>query len=137
MPLVTREQKNEYAREWYRCNKERLLLQLREKRKSEAGNRMREVNRRRNEQLRFKVLQHYSSNTPACKHCGISDLDVLNLDHIHGGGKKHQRELGGGQRLHRWIIKHNFPEIFQVLCCNCNYKKYRESLRQQFVHRTI
>jgi len=35
-----------------------------------------------------------------------------------------ETKCGTGATLYRWIIKNNFPpNIFQVLCFNCNSKK--------------
>lgn len=65
------------------------------------------------------VLAHYGR---ACAHCGISDSDVLTLDHIEGGGNKHRKDLnvGAGWRFYSWLQSHEFPSGFQTLCYNCN-----------------
>jgi len=67
------------------------------------------------------VLEHYSKGTLVCAHCGIDDVDVLTLDHVNGGGTQHR--LKEGNKTYRWIINNNFPDGFQVLCFNCNWKK--------------
>lgn len=67
-------------------------------------------------QARAKVLQHYGAR---CACCGISKLDYLTVDHKNGGGRAHKKNLGAGS-IYQWLINHNFPESFQILCANCN-----------------
>jgi len=46
--------------------------------------------------LRFKIecFTHYSNGpNPFCACCGESDIGVLCLDHINGGGNRHRREI--------------------------------------------
>ena len=87
---------------------------------------------------RLKILKHYSklhsnSNIPCCNCCGENfHVDFLALDHIAG---KRQMDLEPelkklkyssklkGMNLHRWIIRNNFPDGFQILCTNCNFAK--------------
>ena len=87
---------------------------------------------------RLNILQHYSkrhsnSNIPCCRCCGENyHIDFLEIDHIAG---KKQMDLEPelkklnyssklrNQNLHRWIIKNNFPDGFQILCTNCNFAK--------------
>ncbi len=53
-------------------------------------------------------------------------MDVLCLDHIRGGGNKELTALGiKGNIFYRWLVKHNYPEGYQVLCANCNMRKAR------------
>lgn len=51
-----------------------------------------------------------------CVNCGISDLDVLNFDHINNDGSKDR-----GKSILELVKKS--PERFQPLCANCNLKK--------------
>ena len=55
-----------------------------------------------------------------CERCGNNDSRVLQLDHINGGGTAHNRKvkpLGVAKAALRT------PELFQVLCANCNWIK--------------
>jgi hypothetical protein len=74
---------------------------------------------------KHEVLEHYSSGTPCCSCCGCKDERVLVLDHLFDGAK-HRKELGfqGGYRMYLWCRRNGFPEIFQVLCHNCNFAKW-------------
>ena len=88
--------------------------------------------------IRLKVLQYYSkqlskSDIPCCRCCGENfHIDFLAVDHI--AGKKEMdsehelvklgySSLLGGKELVNWIIKNNFPDVFQILCHNCNVAK--------------
>ena len=82
--------------------------------------------------LKYDVLSHYCKQSLRCARCGITDIDVLCIDHINGGGSKHRRSIGGlGGTLYHWLKKNNYPEGYQVLCFNCNFKKKLEDNREQ------
>lgn len=68
--------------------------------------------------LRLEVLEHYGR---ICACCGETTLEFLSLDHKNGGGTKHRQELGlRGSGIWGWVKKENFPDMFQVMCHNCN-----------------
>jgi len=68
--------------------------------------------------LRREVLDHYGG---ICACCGEATLEFLSLDHKNGGGTKHRQELGlRGSGIWAWVKRENFPDMFQVLCHNCN-----------------
>ena len=73
--------------------------------------------------LRRQVINHYSNGENKCKHCGLTDLPNLTIDHINGGGTEHRKKVGSGTKFYRWLIKNSFPEGYQVLCFGCNLKK--------------
>jgi hypothetical protein len=74
-------------------------------------------------EVKHSLLKYYGGNTPKCVCCKQAQLEFLSLDHINGGGKKHQRDVGRGSTFYRWIIDNNYPSIFQVMCHNCNHAK--------------
>jgi hypothetical protein len=74
-----------------------------------------ERSRRYNNKCRDRVFNNYGRR---CTCCGESDLRLLTIDHINGGGTKQTKEIGGNFYL--WLIKNGFPPYFQVLCHNCN-----------------
>jgi hypothetical protein len=136
-----------YRRKWYRDNREKARVGQKkwyEKQKENPEfleNKRREgrqyYQKTRNKQLlreRIKrdlikrsVLQHYSPELK-CVMCGNSDIRVLSIDHIHGGGSNHYRNLRSqGTTLYRWLIKNDYPEGYQVLCMNCNFIKAHEN----------
>lgn len=104
--------------------------------KSKGKDYRRRISIRTNRNLKLQVLSHYSKGKPTCVMCGIDDLDVLCLDHINGGGEAHRRTIphdGNGLHLYWWIKNNNFPNGFQVLCLNCNWKKHLVSVRGDLV----
>ena len=61
-----------------------------------------------------------------CSGCGELDPVVLTIDHVFNDGKNHVDSKGRritGNQLYSEIIKNNFPDRFQILCCNCNQRK--------------
>jgi hypothetical protein len=73
------------------------------------------------QKLKKEVIDHYGGKCK-CTPCSVEELDFLTIDHINNDGAKHRKEIGSN--LYRWLKKNNYPEGFQVLCCNCNYSKY-------------
>lgn len=68
------------------------------------------------------ILDHYG---PKCVCCGEETREFLTIDHINNDGAKMRQIHGTGLRLHRWIIKKQFPDTFQILCYNCNCGRAR------------
>lgn len=79
----------------------------------------------RNHKIKKEVLSHYSGGYPQCAHCNIDDIAVLCLDHIDGGGTKDRLDTRHwGAKLYYYLRKNNYPIGYQVLCANCNLKKF-------------
>ena len=54
-----------------------------------------------------------------CSCCGEMEYEFLTLDHIHGGGSKHRKEIGG--QFWKSILNEGCPkDKYRVLCFNCN-----------------
>ena len=114
----------EYSREWN--IKRRIRLKISPKfngTKEEQKQRNREARNRYNKKLRLLIFNYYSNNKLECACCGEKEYGFLSLDHINGGGNTHRKEIGFGTQLYCWIIKNNYPPIFQILCYNCNLSK--------------
>lgn len=77
------------------------------------------------QELKRKVIAHYSRNKIQCAICGNNDIVVLCIDHIDGNGQAHRRAIGrtSGAGFYQWLIQNNYPDGFQVLCYNCNMRK--------------
>lgn len=73
----------------------------------------------RSDELRQAVLDVYGHE---CAECGEDDEDLLQIDHVAGGGNEHRREIGQGN-LYLWLRQNGFPQGFQILCASCNWKK--------------
>ncbi len=66
-----------------------------------------------------------------CKHCGISDFRVLQIDHVNGGGSKELKGVIKGQgraKYYKHILKNK--KDYQILCANCNWIKRHEEGEQ-------
>ena len=74
------------------------------------------------ENLRFSVLNKLF-NPPKCGVCGISDIRILDVDHINGGGTKERKQFSSAG-VWRKILKMNSHEAkqkYRILCKNCNW----------------
>lgn len=124
-------------RAWRKANLERERERDRNRDPEKVGTRNRSYYGRNRDRVKsnvkayqlktkIEVLTHYSKGTPRCSHCSEKDLRFLCLDHSDGGGKAHKREIGGaGGYVYLWARKNEFPPMFQVLCHNCNTRKFR------------
>lgn len=79
----------------------------------------RESANRRNREITVEGLKHYGGDNPRCYCCGESELLLLGLDHIAGGGAKHRKETGM-RNTSGWAKNNNWPPIFRVACHSCN-----------------
>lgn len=77
------------------------------------------------------IMEHYGGTI--CNCCGEKELKMLCLDHINNDGNVHREQIKGpnfktgtrtGSLMYNWIIKNNYPPLFQVLCFNCNMAKH-------------
>ena len=116
------------------CIVERVKNQ---KRKSSADRRKKHLKQTRiyqrkwmrehNEKVKLKILTHYGKggNLMCCwRNCTISDIDMLSLDHVLDNGAEERRSgLKGGQHLYARLLRENFPNGFQTLCFNHQFKK--------------
>lgn len=71
--------------------------------------------------IKYEVLAHYGDS---CFCCGNKNIDVLTIDHIKNDGNIHRKQDKKTIALWSWLRQNNFPEGFQVLCHNCNWKKF-------------
>lgn len=74
--------------------------------------------------LKQEVLARYGGAKCVC--CGETGIAFLSIDHVHGDGAEHRRELGfSGSNFYRWLKQQGFPPGYQVLCMSCNWAKRR------------
>jgi len=108
------------AKSLYKADKrEYQRLYMREWRKRHPEHK--QYMRQWHQDLRKEVLDHYGG---ICVCCGERELAFLSLDHKNGGGTKHRRELGlRGSAIWAWAKREGYPEMFQVMCHNCNQAK--------------
>ena len=71
------------------------------------------------------VIEHYGHKC-ACPGCHVNSFELLQIDHIHGNGKEHRKEIGVSG-IYKYLIEHNFPtDNYQILCTGCNTAKGRK-----------
>ena len=132
-----------YQQEWYQKNKEKKLQQEKDwyyKNHEYRKKQMREyyqipVNRDRRKaiskthRIRAKFTMFEILGSDKCVKCGYSDPRALQIDHIHGGGRK-ERKL---RRSHISMLKFYITrpayakQRLQILCANCNQVKKFEN----------
>jgi hypothetical protein len=77
-------------------------------------------------QRKIRVLSHYgpSGALQCCwKSCEVCDPDMLSLDHINNDGAKDRKARSSGDNMYRLLEQDGYPEGFQTLCYNHQWKK--------------
>lgn len=72
---------------------------------------------KRNAAMKKAVFDHYGNR---CECCGETRPEFFTIDHLNNDGAKHRKEMGRGFKIHKWLLKHRFPDGFRLLCYNCN-----------------
>lgn len=67
--------------------------------------------------FKAQVIAHYGG---ACNCCGETEPVFLSV-HVHGNGKAHRKAEPNARFMWRWLVVHNFPDGYRVLCFNCNF----------------
>ena len=80
------------------------------------------ANHRSKQQVKQDVLAAYGGH---CVCCGEDEPRFLTLDHVNNDGAQHRRETGlaTGSRTWAYARREGYPDIFQLLCWNCNSAK--------------
>ena len=78
--------------------------------------------------VKVETLSHYGPDgNLKCSWpgCGVDDIDVLSLDHVVGGGNEDRRasNCAGGTAQYVKLRKLGYPDGFQTLCMNHQFKK--------------
>lgn len=76
---------------------------------------------------RIALLSQYSpGGILQCAHCSESRVDVLDLDHIHGGGIQERKQHKSPLAYYKWLKDSGYPPGLRVLCRNCNWLAWIE-----------
>ena len=116
-------------KKWRDANKDKMAkIHARSYAKANAkdgGQRRREYSRKNSLKLKMDVYHAYSGEIIKCALCPENDMACLSLDHINGDGAEHRRQLHtkSGDKVWRDLRKRGYPEGFQILCMNCQFKK--------------
>lgn len=98
----------EYYQKYYKKHEERLC----------------EYSKKRQNIFKEMVFDFYGW---ICKCCGETGKSFLVIDHVNNDGYKDLAKAGykrTGHVLYKYIIDNNFPDVYQVLCWNCNSSKH-------------
>ena len=126
-----REYQREYQRRWRRENPEKVYeIQRRHdrkryntpKRKEQHG----DVRIRRHHRNKVAVLEKYGHS---CAYCGEDRYELLTVDHINNDGARHRqtkkyKRLNVGGMWGYLAMTEFRPDLYQILCWNCNCAKY-------------
>lgn len=118
--IICRDCSNTKGREWRAKNREKankysMDRYFKNPKKSQG------ITNRSRIKVRLDMIKEYGGE---CSCCGISDVDVLDLDHINNDGADDRKNGLYGYNLYRHVKKIGFPkDRFQILCKNCNWKK--------------
>jgi hypothetical protein len=139
----TLEEKRKYMLAWYHSHKEsasataKRSYQKHRTKRIAARNRYLEQNvdkvdaQRRvyHSELKAEVLSHYGPEGKlqcSWSGCEVTDIDMLSLDHVNNDGAQHRKSLGlksTGRTVWVAVRKAGFPEGYQTLCMNHQFKK--------------
>lgn len=131
MAYKNKEDRNAYYRKWYANNPDKRDLA---RRKWEAKVNYPELRATKNEARKLRVLAHYGKGGRVhcfARGCSVTDPDMLTLDHVNNDGAEDRRKQRTAN-TYVTIERRGYPEGFQTLCCNHQWKKEvlrRRSLR--------
>ena len=128
-----------YKQKWYEQNKEKYRFYNKksyQKNKAKILNAKKvycsknalQIKKKRNERYAERKKEILAFLGDKCKHCGIDDIRVLQIDHINGGGRKEIELSNSRGYLHFYFkqLKQDegaFLKKYQLLCANCNWIK--------------
>lgn len=117
------------------------------KKRAENSARWRELNPGKreafNEHRKVRVLTHYGKERLllCCwEGCTVCDPDMLSIDHKNNDGSQDRNIRGTGNNLYLSLEKEGYPEGFQTLCHNHQWKKEilrRRALRMEKFRSTL
>lgn len=84
--------------------------------------------------MREEILQMLGSK---CKNCGNSNIIVLQIDHVNGGGSKERKRLSNGTNYYKHVLEElkSGSKEYQLLCANCNIMKAHQNHEQNIRRR--
>lgn len=126
MPGATKERRAEIQRKHYYKDLEHSRKQAREyMRRPEQTARQMAWNAKNRKELRQAVYAKYGN---ICARCPENDPVVFQIDHVNGGGYREMKDIYGNSNNPKFLrrVLEDTEGNFQLLCANCNIKKYRK-----------
>jgi len=111
-----KEQIKEYHKKYYREHKEKINEYYKEHKEQHKKSQKRYVLK-----TRLNIIEFLGGK---CIYCGFSDYRALQIDHINGHGCNEFARLGA-RKFYKKVKEH--PELYQLLCANCNWIKRYEN----------
>jgi hypothetical protein len=110
----------EYARKHRETNRKKYAQAQRKYSKTDKCKKINNIKQiKYRNKLKKDVMNAYGNK---CSCCGETEPLFLEIDHVYNDGYKDKK---GYWRLLSWIRTHKYPDVFQILCSNCNRGKYR------------
>ncbi len=89
---------------------------------------MRDYSNKQNRIVKLETITAYGGRCSGVRSTGAcveNDVDILEIDHINGGGNKHRAESGmRGVNFYKFLRRTGWPSGYRVLCKNCNWLAY-------------
>lgn len=127
MPFADKERDKAWKREYYRQNKDSILAKQHEYYRAHrdeiiAQRAPKNAENRRRHSLKWKTafLDMYGHE---CACCGEIIFEFLTLEHLQGRSGPDGHMLGA--QSYKNAVKEYRPDLYQVLCMNCNFAKGR------------
>ena len=114
------EKRKAYYKQWAQANPEKVRKYQQKYRETHKAH-IQAYEHKKNQEDKRQVLIYYGNGKRVCSRCGCTDVRCLSIDHINGGGTAHRKCVN--QRFYQWLLKHNLPVGYQVLCMNCQFIK--------------
>lgn len=108
--LYNKEYQREYMRKWRERN----------------ADAQKNIDKRYRDKLRLSVLEHLGG--AFCVECGCDIIEILEINHINGGGRKEMSTLKKGEYIRKIRDDINARDKYNVLCRVCNAKHYAEEI---------
>jgi len=123
------EKNKEQCRKWYYKNREIISTRKKLYYQKNREQILRDLQRlashlKWRQKLKRETLTHYGNGKLACVRCDNTDMRVLTLDHINGGGCKDRKSKPD---FYSRLRKQGYPEGYQTLCMNCQFIKKFEN----------
>jgi hypothetical protein len=91
-----------------------------------SRNAARKYKRRKQAENKAAIYAHYGDK---CICCGEDNPLFLTVDHVNSDGHEERKKglYTSGSQFYAHIVKQGFPDIYQLLCFNCNLGRARNN----------